>query len=95
MSKPRVLNLRRAEARPESEPEVYTDRMVLTLTGVNESGEITNIVHVQLAWDSLPWLMRKIWRAWWQHKMRVLGELASQERELAGSGVEKPKELGP
>jgi hypothetical protein len=93
MRKLRVLNLYSAAYASGHEPEVYSDRVVLRLYGNPSSSGYRQVVRVHLEWGALPWLMRKLWAAWWRHKADVLRNLSWIERELAGAGVEKPKEL--
>ena len=89
--RPRVLTLRDAEADPAREPEVYRNRLVLTLHGNFEGGHgARHAVRLHIAWESLPWLMRKVWAAWWEHKTDMLGHLAWVEKELGGGGVRRP-----
>ena len=81
----RMLNLRDAEISDDA--EIYTDRFVVTLRGNYDTTGFRHVVRVHLAWRNLPWLMRKIWAAWWEHKKDTLRHLAWVEKELGGGGV--------
>lgn len=90
----RTLTLRDATA-DSGEAEVYRDRFVLTLRGNFEGGHgARQRVHVHIRWEILPWLMRKIWAAWWKHKTDMLANLQWVEQELGGSGVKRPESKG-
>ena len=75
-------------------PEVYRDRVVIPMLGHGQEGSgyhpFTQRVYLHIAWNDLPWLMRLIWGAWWQHKKDMLQNLQWIENELGGSGVQKP-----
>ena len=90
--KPRTLTLRDAE--PDRwEPEVHRDRFVRSLRGNFEGGAgPRQLVHLHIRWENLPWIMRKIWAAWWAHKKDMLGHLAWVEKELGGGGVARPQD---
>ena len=70
MSKQRVLNLFGAEA-VDPDCQVFSDRVVLTLRGNPKEYEYTQVVHLHIQWESLPWVMRKLWAAWWRHRTKV------------------------
>src|SRR3972149_1389994 len=59
MSKQRVLNLFHAEvASPDC--RVFPDRVVLTLRGNPKEDTCTQIVHLHIRWEALPWVVRKL-----------------------------------
>ena len=89
MSKQRVLNLFGAEA-VDPDCQVFSDRVVLTLRGNPKEDDYTQVVHLHIRWESLPWVMRKLWAAWWRHRTEVVRRLDWIEGELKGSGVERP-----
>ncbi|HAM55574.1 MAG TPA: hypothetical protein DCQ64_09265 [Candidatus Rokubacteria bacterium] len=89
MSKQRVLNLFHAEA-DDRDCQVLSNRVVLTLHGNPKESGYTQVVHLHISWESLPWVMRKLWAAWWRHRTEVVRRLDWIEGELKGSGVERP-----
>lgn len=94
----RTLNLRAAEVENTGcAPTIYSNRVVIPFLGHRHDDghyhQFTDRVYLHVEWSDLPWMMRYVWAAWWQHKKQVLSALAWQEKELLGGGVEKPKEL--
>ena len=89
MSKQRVLNLFDAEA-DHPDCRVFSDRVVLTLRGNPKEATYTQVVHLHIDWYALPWVMRKLWAAWWRHRAEVVRLLDWIEGELKGNGVQRP-----
>ena len=89
MSKQRVLNLFDAEV-TDTDCQVLSNRVVLTLRGNPKEGTYTQVVHLHIPWESLPWVMRKLWAAWWRHRAEVVRLLDWIEGELKGNGVQRP-----